>query len=88
MDGWTGIGVFRPHAYFYWFLHAEILAMMSGEQRDELLTGLQSGTIAPRYILLDDDLMSVSARILWFVSSNYQPVAGEPMIWERKSQVP
>lgn len=28
-DVWTGVGVFRPHAFYYWFLHEEVLVMLN-----------------------------------------------------------
>lgn len=32
-DGYSGFGVFRPHAYKYWLLHEEVLAMLSLEEK-------------------------------------------------------
>jgi len=31
-DGYSGYGVFRPHAYRYWFLHDEVQLMLSAEE--------------------------------------------------------
>jgi hypothetical protein len=84
MDGWTGIGAFRPHAYFYWFLNPEILSMLTAEQMDELLRDLQTGKIAPRYLVMDESLRHVFARIPWFAWRNFEPDPTEPLIWERK----
>lgn len=88
MDGFTGIGVFRPHAYFYWFLHSEIVEMMTDEQRRQLLADFQTGKIAPRYIILDYFLARVLFPIRWFVWGNYRVVPGEPMISERQTWAP
>ena len=44
LDGFTGLGVFRPHAFFYFSLHDEIRAMLTDEDWAELLKGFQSGT--------------------------------------------
>lgn len=85
MDGRTGIGVFRPHAYFYWFMNSGVLAMMTDEQRSRLLADLQTGKIAPRYLLLDEYLARALRRIPWFVFGNYLRVPSEPIIWERKT---
>jgi dolichol-phosphate mannosyltransferase len=87
MDRWTGIGVFRPHAYFYWFLHEEIVAMLTEGQHEQMLADLQSGKIAPRYIVADD-WDEVSDRIPEFLLSNYRPVPGEPALWEPKALRP
>src|SRR5262249_52884236 len=32
LDGWSGFGVFRPHAYYYHFLHAELRAMLGNHE--------------------------------------------------------
>ena len=67
MDGFSGIGVFRPHAYFYWFLDPEIVGMMTDEQKRQLLADLQTGKLAPRYLIMDsflDDVLSPSAVCL------------------------
>ncbi|MBV8774193.1 MAG: glycosyltransferase family 39 protein, partial [Deltaproteobacteria bacterium] len=50
MDGWSGLGVFRKSAWFYPFIHGEIAAMLSATDRNQLLLGLQSGKIAPKFI--------------------------------------
>lgn len=83
MDGFTGIGVFRPHAYFYWFLNTEIVEMMPDAQRHQLLAGFQAGKIAPRYIILDYFLARVLFPIRWYIWGNYRVVPGESMICER-----
>ena len=89
MDGFTGFGVFRPHAYFYWFLHSEIVEMMTHEQRRQLLADFQSGKIAPRYIFLDYFLARVLFPIRWYVWDNYRVVPGEnPKICERQTPSP
>ncbi len=83
MDGWSGLGVFRPHAYFYWFLHAEILAMLDDEQRAQLLNDLESGKVAPHWIIVDGYMTHLSPGITEFIVANYHRViAGYPM-WER-----
>ena len=89
MDGFTGFGVFRPHAYFYWFLHSEIVEMMTDEQRRQLLADFQTGKIAPRYILLDSFLARVLFPIRWYVWDNYRVVPDEnPKICERQTLSP
>lgn len=83
MDGFSGIGVFRPHAYFYWFLNTEIVEMMPAEQKRALLADFQAGKIAPRYLILDYFLARVLFPIRWYVWDNYRVVPGESMICER-----
>jgi len=74
MDGWKGIGLFRPHAYFYWMLHEEIRGMLSDQQRDQLLKDLQSGKINPFLVNLDEDLVQLSPEITAYFKEHYQPV--------------
>ncbi|GJM29141.1 MAG: hypothetical protein DHS20C17_17760 [Cyclobacteriaceae bacterium] len=74
LDGWQGIGVFRPHAYFYWMLHEEIRGMLTEDQIQLLLTELRSGKIAPYFINLDEDLIDLSPELTEFVLKNYQEV--------------
>lgn len=78
MDGFSGIGVFRPHAYFYWYLDPEIFAMMTDEQKRQLLADLQTGKLAPRYLIMDSFLDDVLSPIRWYVSSNFSMVQHQP----------
>ncbi|HEX7505422.1 MAG TPA: glycosyltransferase family 39 protein [Polyangia bacterium] len=71
MDGWEGTGVFRPHAFYYYFLHDESLAMLPREQVDTYLDALESGRIRPRLIAMDKHLVLLGSRFLRFVKSNY-----------------
>jgi len=71
MDGIEGSGVFRPHALYHFFLHAEILDMLSQEQVDGYMDALESGKIRPRMIALDENLIALGTRFLRFVKKNY-----------------
>ena len=71
MDGWEGTGVFRPHAFYYFFLHDESVAMLSQERVDEFLDALESGKVRPRLIAMDDHLVALGSRFLRFVRANY-----------------
>ncbi len=82
MDGWMGVGLFRPHAYFYWMLHVEIRHMISDQEKNDLLKKLQSGHINPKLVNLDDDLRDLSPEITSFILENYLPV-GVGSIYKR-----
>lgn len=69
MDGFSGIGVFRPHAYFYWFSDPEIVEMMTDEQ---ILANFQTGKLAPRYIILDSFLDRVFSPIRGMSGTTFQ----------------
>jgi hypothetical protein len=83
MDGFTGWGLFRPHAYFYYAIHSELRQMLTWDDRVRLLADLQAGRIAPRLVLFDLDLRRISDPITAFFETNYEPTEREP-VWKRK----
>lgn len=83
MDGFTGAGVFRPHAYYYFFLHDEIRALLGGPELDGLRRALRDGEIAPALVLFDLDVQHLSREVKSFVEENYEP-AGDPLVWRRR----
>jgi hypothetical protein len=76
LDGHYGAGVFRPHAYYYFFLHDEIRAMVAP---DELLAALRGGTVAPKVVLFDRHLQEWSPELAGFIRAHYAD-AGHPPI--------
>jgi len=85
MDGWTGLGVFRPHAWFFYFLHTHMRKMMTRDQFDSLYEDLRTGRVAPRLILFDQNLNSLSPEITAFFKQHYSST-GLPNIWVRKTE--
>jgi hypothetical protein len=71
MDGWEGMGVFRPHAFYYWFLHEEIVGMLPPARLATFLDDLETGRIQPRLIVLDKNLRSLGPRFLRVVDQHY-----------------
>jgi len=71
MDGWEGMGVFRPHAFYYFFLHGELIDRLPREKVDAYLAALESGKIRPRLIAMDENLVALGSRFLRFVKANY-----------------
>jgi hypothetical protein len=71
MDGWEGTGVFRPHAFYYFFLHSELVDRLPREQVDAYLDALEGGRIRPRLIAMDENLVTLGSRFLRFVKRNY-----------------
>jgi hypothetical protein len=71
MDGWEGIGVFRPHAFRYFFLHREIRAMLPTPELVGYLEALERGAIRPRLIAMDWNLSTLGPRFQHFVRMNY-----------------
>jgi hypothetical protein len=87
MDGYQGSGVFRPHAYFYWFLPYNDRQRLTAQDKQRLLEALTAGTISPAVIMLDSHLRDVSPAVTAFFVSHYEPV-GTGFIWRRKAGVP
>ena len=83
LDGFSGFGVFRPHAYRYFFLHDEVRALLAGPELDRLLGQLRDGTISPSFVVLDRDLRALPADIVLFLEANYEPTAVPPL-WRRR----
>lgn len=74
MDGWSGIGVFRPHAWFYWFPHGDINPLLTQEQRQQLLEDLRNGNISPKLVNLDACVQAIGPEVTKFFTDNYEPV--------------
>jgi 4-amino-4-deoxy-L-arabinose transferase-like glycosyltransferase len=79
LDGFTGEGVFRPHAYHYFFLHDEIRLMLPAGEREKLLGALQSGSVAPKVVLYDRHLRDLSPPLSAFLEEHYVDVGREPI---------
>jgi hypothetical protein len=77
LDGFSGWAVFRPHAAYYFFLHGDLRAMIGDEEIAALERDLRSGHVAPKLILFDRYLRSVSPGITAFLEENYAPVGRE-----------
>jgi hypothetical protein len=84
MDGWEGMGVFRPHALYNFFLHDEMLDMLPRERVDAYLDALESGKIEPRLIAMDQRLYRLGSRFVRFVQTNY--VAHDELFYLRKDR--
>jgi len=63
--------VFRPHAFYYFFLHGEFVDRLPREQVDAYLVALESGRIRPRLIAMDENLVTLGSRFLRFVKRDY-----------------
>lgn len=76
MDGWQGMGVFRPHAFRYFFLHPETRAMLPARELNAYLDALERGRIRPKLIALDPNLATLGPRFKGFVQRNYWTTDG------------
>jgi hypothetical protein len=71
MDGWEGTGVFRPHAFHYFFLHEETRAMLPRARWEAYLDALEGGSTRPSLIALDQNLRAMGPRFVAFVEAHY-----------------
>ena len=83
MGGWTPGIAFRKPAWFYYFPHGEIQAIISQADYRALAIGLDNGTIRPALIDNDDALRQMPADVRAAIEKHYQPV-GIANLWERK----
>ena len=96
MDGWLGTGVFRPHAFYYFFLHPELRAMVPKQEIDSYAKALETGKIRPALITLDRDLAGLGPRFVAFVRRNlttrdglfYRPVGAHPEATSAQARFP
>jgi len=84
MDGFTGTGLFRPHAYFFFCLTAGIQKMLTANDFGELFANLESGKMKPEYIIFDNNLRRLPTATTSFFSENYQPI-GQGDVWKRRA---
>jgi len=87
MDGFSGVGVFRPHAYFYYMLDWSVALMLPDAEWNALLRQLQTREISPKLVILDRELQQIPRPIVDFFRENYEP-AGVGAIWKRKEYGP
>ena len=83
LDGFTGAGVFRPHAWYYFFVHEEIRPLLGPPEIGRLRAALRDGEIAPAIVLFDDDVQHLPAEITSFLRDNYAPTP-DPLVWRPK----
>jgi len=75
LDCWSGLGVFRPNAYFYSMLYDQ---MLSASDREQLAADLMSGRMAPKLVFPSHDLLRwVSPNVRSALLKNYTNVPGE-----------
>jgi 4-amino-4-deoxy-L-arabinose transferase-like glycosyltransferase len=74
LDGWSGLGVFRPHAEYYWMLHPGVRAMLDQSQVDHFVGDIASGRVSPAVVILDQDLRQLSPALVAAVEARYRSV--------------
>ena len=83
-DGYTGYGVFRPHAYYFWMLHQEVQAMLPERDKGEqLIAALERRQ--PAIAIADHWVADLPASVQEYLAAHY----GEtpfPVVKKRKRE--
>ena len=86
MDGFTGVGWFRPQASFYWMAAPGPLARIPPEETDRMVRMLGGCDAGPKIVILDEYLGLLSPQVAPMVTAHYQPTAYPPL-WLRNGSV-
>jgi 4-amino-4-deoxy-L-arabinose transferase-like glycosyltransferase len=79
--GFLLTGAFRPHAYFYYMLHAGVRAMLTERQLNEdIIRALQ--TTRPTLLAYDSEVKELPTVVQDYIKQHYRPV-GVGYLWER-----
>jgi len=73
MDGFTGVGWFRPHASYYWFTTPAVQAKLALRERAGIAAMLRDCTSEPRVVILDQYLEQLSSTVRSDVVQRYLP---------------
>src|SRR5262249_27199899 len=84
LDGWRGLGVFRPHAWYYYCLPADVRGMIPPEQLAAFLDELEAGRVRPKLVVVDENVARLSPRLVTYIRAHYD--YGEHDIWSRKPE--
>ena len=82
LDGWSGYGFLRPHAYYYYFLHSEMRAMLNEkESSDDIIDSLEKNHT--KVIIYDNAIKALPKKLQNHITSNYAK-SGHGNIYIRK----
>lgn len=83
LDGWSGFGFMRPAAYYYYFLHWEVRAMLSDKElSDDLIRSVQERDT--KIVIYDSDVRALPQPTQDYLRSRYVP-AGLDDLYVRKN---
>jgi 4-amino-4-deoxy-L-arabinose transferase-like glycosyltransferase len=79
LDGFTGYGVLRPHAWYYWWINEYSLALIPQRDREAgLLHVLEESP--PAAVLFDSNLELLPRRVVDWIEAHYEP-ADPAVLW-------
>jgi hypothetical protein len=79
-DGFTGLGLFRPQAFYHHFQHPHAFELQSDEEHRAMLEALESGRALPKMIFWTHYLRdAVTPEIAAFLEKHYVSSGLEPI---------
>jgi hypothetical protein len=82
LDGWRGLGMFRPHAWYWFCLPADVRTMIPPAELAAFLDDLETGRVRPKLAVADFNLAGLSPRLVAFIRAHY--TYGAYDIWIRR----
>ena len=73
MEGWPVYGVFRAHAFFYFFPIQNVRSLMYKDKIREFAEELRSGAVRPKLIGFDTNIKRLPPEITSFIEAHYKP---------------
>ena len=85
-DGYSGFGTFRPHAFYYWFLHDEVRVMFEPESlASDIIASFEEQM--PPIAIVDSWTKKLPEPVLKYIDENYE-VAEYEDIFVRRDHSP
>ncbi len=79
LDGFTGYGALRPHAWYFWWINEYSLALIAENERGPGLMALLEKS-PPAGVLFDRHLALLPDEVLDWIRAHYEP-AEPPVLW-------
>lgn len=80
LDGFTGLGLFRPQAFFHHFHHAHAYALQTEQEHQDMTDALLNGEVLPKLIFSSHYLREgVTPEMNAFLDKHYVPTGIEPI---------
>lgn len=81
LDGFTGLGLFRPQAFYHHFHHPHVYALQTDGERQAMTDALVEGEVIPKLVFSTHYLREgVSPEMNAFVNAHYVPTGIEPIL--------
>jgi 4-amino-4-deoxy-L-arabinose transferase-like glycosyltransferase len=82
LGGWSGFGFLRQHAYYYFFLHGEMRAMLTDKEKsDDIIDNLERKRT--KAVIYDGAIKAMPQKFQDYIKTHYIP-SGHGNIYVRK----